>query len=616
MSRKRGQDASSSSGPGPIPHRWLNCPRKASSLIGDDKFIAFKVPLDAKFDSQVGDEYIFNPQMMFSTTKTMKKKLGLWIDLTNTTRYYDRAFVEKMDCKYIKLTCRGHGETPTADIVDLFIKVCSQFIQQNPLHIIGVHCTHGFNRTGFLIVSYLVRELDWSVEAAVAEFAKIRPPGIYKQDYLTELFRLYGDVEDTPQAPILPMWHTESDDTTGEPEAEDNEETEDQAGTSNGEPIKKKRREITQQKATFMDGIPNVKPVADMELAASIQSRIKTLTGFDKSGFPGCQPVSMDRKNLLLLRNPYWVSWKADGTRYMMYIKGAFQVYFIDRDNAVFKIEGVSFVSRRDRSRHLVDTLVDGEMVIDTEPATGKQQPRYLIYDLVSLEGHKTLSQNFRTRYTAIGDEIINPRIEAMKERRIHREREPIGVRRKEFWEVKMTDYLLSDKFKLCHEPDGLIYQPVDTPYTPGPCPSVLKWKPPSLNSVDFRLKIHEENRPGYVRQKIGNLFVGGLTERFSFMKPTKAMKAMDNTIIECRFNRDGPQPHGWVFMRQRTDKSFPNSLKTAQAVCESINEPVTNDYLIGFISTDAPSAPIPDRSVALTTMAPPSHPPPQRRPH
>ena len=50
-----------------------------------------------------------------------------------------------------------------------------------------------------------------------------------------------------------------------------------------------------------------------------------------------------------------------------------------------------------------------------------------------------------------------------MKERRIHREREPIGVRRKEFWEVKMTDYLLSDKFKLCHEPDGLIYQPVDT---------------------------------------------------------------------------------------------------------------------------------------------------------
>ena len=26
----------------------------------------------------------------------------------------------------------------------------------------GLHCTHGFNRTGFLIVSYLVEKLDWA----------------------------------------------------------------------------------------------------------------------------------------------------------------------------------------------------------------------------------------------------------------------------------------------------------------------------------------------------------------------------------------------------------------------------------------------------------------------
>ncbi len=33
-----------------------------------------------------------------------------------------------------------------------------------------------------------------------------RPPGIYKQDYLTELFRRYGDPDDTPPAPALPDW--------------------------------------------------------------------------------------------------------------------------------------------------------------------------------------------------------------------------------------------------------------------------------------------------------------------------------------------------------------------------------------------------------------------------
>ena len=33
-----------------------------------------------------------------------------------------------------------------------------------------------------------------------------RPPGIYKQDYLQELFHRYGDVDDTPPAPVLPDW--------------------------------------------------------------------------------------------------------------------------------------------------------------------------------------------------------------------------------------------------------------------------------------------------------------------------------------------------------------------------------------------------------------------------
>lgn len=41
---------------------------------------------------------------------------------------------------------------------------------------------------------------------------KVRPPGIYKQDYLLELFTRYGDAEDTPSAPPLPEWCSESDD--------------------------------------------------------------------------------------------------------------------------------------------------------------------------------------------------------------------------------------------------------------------------------------------------------------------------------------------------------------------------------------------------------------------
>lgn len=59
---------------------------------------------------------------------------------------------------------------------------------------------------GFLIVSYMVDKMDCSVEAALMAFAQARPPGIYKEDYIKELFRRYGDEEDALPAPELPQW--------------------------------------------------------------------------------------------------------------------------------------------------------------------------------------------------------------------------------------------------------------------------------------------------------------------------------------------------------------------------------------------------------------------------
>ncbi|XP_046441142.1 mRNA-capping enzyme-like [Daphnia pulex] len=590
MSRKRNLD----NGPGPIPQRWLHCPRKAFSIVGG-KFLAFKTPLDARYENQIDDEFTFHPEMVFSSAKNMLKlKIGLWIDLTNTSRYYDKNVVEQNACKYVKLECKGHSETPNPETVDLFIKQCTEFISQNPLEIIGVHCTHGYNRTGFLIVSYLVQAMDWSVEAAVNEFSKARPPGIYKEDYIQQLFTLYGDIDDTPPAPALPMWHCEADDDTHikeETEAVDDNKGDDQASCSTNKK-KKPRREVAQDKAKFMEGIPNVKPT-DRDITAKVQSKIKSLTGFTSSGFPGCQPVSMDNINIELMRNqfknPYMVSCKADGTRYMMYIMGQEQVYFIDRDNAVFQIEGVSFFSSHDDKHHLVDTLVDGEMVIDK--ADGMRHPRYLIYDLVSLEGNQICQDNFSIRYSAIEKEIIEPRVVAMNSGRIIREeREPIGIEQKEFRPVAATSTLLEEMFmrQLQYEADGLVFQPIQEPYKAGQCSSVLKWKPPSHNSVDFRLKIEIDNRPGMLRKRIGNLYVGGKNDTpFATMKATKEMVPLDNKIIECRYEKMNNGGEGkWVFMRVRTDKSFPNSYHTATAVLRSISEPVTKEMLENFIKS------------------------------
>ena len=90
----------------------------------------------------------------------------------------------------------------------------------------------------------------------------------------------------------------------------------------------------------------------------------------------------MDRNNIENLRDyPYKVSWKADGTRYMMLIDGKdkvwrislqrrhlgscssfylLQIFFVDRDNCVFQVSNLTFLHRKMPHKHISDTLLDG----------------------------------------------------------------------------------------------------------------------------------------------------------------------------------------------------------------------------------------------------------------
>lgn len=59
---------------------------------------------------------------------------------------------------------------------------------------------------------------------------------------------------------------------------------------------------------------------------------------------------------------------------------------------------------------------------------------------------------------------------------------------------------VLSSIPHLKHENDGLVFTPVQVPYKPGTCSKLLKWKPPELNTVDFKLHVqtNAEMKPVY----------------------------------------------------------------------------------------------------------------------
>ncbi|XP_015787487.1 mRNA-capping enzyme [Tetranychus urticae] len=554
-----------------LPPRWLKCPRR-SDLIAD-KFVAIKTPLDDNYKDLMNPGQFWTPEMALRSFKTDNVNIGLWIDLTNTSRFYNKEIIEKKDVKYVKIQCRGHGECPSPEQTRTFVNICSNFFSSQPMKKILVHCTHGFNRTGFLVCAYLVERQDWSIEASVNEFSKCRKPGIYKGDYLKELFDKYGDVEDTPDPPQLPSWCYDEED------ADDDVVNNGNTGSSSGS----SRRDSIKSNATFMEGISGVSP-ADPKIWHEIQRKCKDMCEWHGSNFPGSQPVSLDFKNIHLLKQKnYLVSWKADGTRYMMLIDGEDRIYFIDRDNAVFQARGIRFPKRKDLNGHLSNTLLDGEMIIDEHQ--GQKTPRYLIYDIIRFENQEVGKMKFDVRLVCIKREIINPREEAKRAGIIDRAREPFGIRQKEFWPIHSTKALFGASFtqQLSHEIDGLIFQPLEDPYRAGQCPESLKWKPETHNSIDFKAQIYTVTKVAQLTEKYLNLYVGRCTEPFSQMKYSKEFKDLNGKIIECTWDYDKKT---WKFMRVRTDKSFPNSLDTANAVMETILRPISKDALLNFIET------------------------------
>ncbi|CAL8113247.1 unnamed protein product [Orchesella dallaii] len=187
MRRNKWQNKNNALG---IPQGWVGCPPMATGFV-DDRFFVFKTPLKPELNTKVPQPDRFNSESIFQQLQQMNdSKIGLWIDLTNTDRYYDATHIRKLGIQYEKLSCEGHGRPPSRYVIYEFCNLVQYFFRRNYRDYVAVHCTHGFNRTGFLICCYLIRCRKFSAAEAVEEFAKHRRPGIYRQSYINELFMM------------------------------------------------------------------------------------------------------------------------------------------------------------------------------------------------------------------------------------------------------------------------------------------------------------------------------------------------------------------------------------------------------------------------------------------
>ncbi|KAI9369272.1 mRNA capping enzyme, guanylyltransferase subunit [Aspergillus egyptiacus] len=354
---------------------------------------------------------------------------------------------------------------------------------------------------------------------------------------------------------------------------------------------------------------------AEPELADQFRREVAELLGRKSLSFPGAQPVSFARRHLAeLQREDYYVCEKTDGIRCLMYFARGDPDsdnpeihYLIDRKNDYRYVPNLHFPMPSDptfQDFH-VDTLVDGELVNDTYE-DGTQQLKYLVFDCLVLDGQSLMHRTLDKRLAYFKEMVLKPYnalYERYPEEKQHRAFTVEDKSTQFSYGIEMMFREIIPKVKKIHGNDGLIFTCRSTPYRIGTDEHILKWKPPSENTIDFRLRLEfpilepdsedeadgiTEPYPDYDTQPIFHLFVLLNDREYQpfgemFVTPSewddlKALQVpLDDAIVECSKDENGY----WRFHRVRDDKADANHISTVEKVLESIEDRVTEEDLI-----------------------------------
>ncbi|CEL93191.1 unnamed protein product [Vitrella brassicaformis CCMP3155] len=156
--------------------------------------VPHKVPLKKTFDQAIpAYDDRFYPADLIKHMASSVAPLSAIIDLCDTKRYYDACTFEDSGVKHHKMAVKGR-ETPSRGDTEAFCVMVDSIRRDwtasnspSPC-VIAIHCTHGVNRTGYFVVSYLCLRCNMTLDNALSTFEQHRGHPIHR-DYLLEGLR-------------------------------------------------------------------------------------------------------------------------------------------------------------------------------------------------------------------------------------------------------------------------------------------------------------------------------------------------------------------------------------------------------------------------------------------
>jgi len=269
----------------------------------------------------------------------------------------------------------------------------------------------------------------------------------------------------------------------------------------------------------------------------------------DASRFPGCQPVSIERKHFPILRNnEYVVCEKTDGERHMF-------VSFWNVCAIVDRRMRVRIVNANVSRKAYEGTVLDGELVGD----------KFMVYDALVVNGVTVGQFDLLTRLEHV-EKFIKTCI-PMKS-------DDIRLKLKEFYAINDFEEFARDRLPNVEEDtDGVVFTPVTDEVRKGTHERMFKWKPRSKNTVDFQMERDGESWRLYVQDR------GKLVYECSIPRGEHGDRPWyeDGAIVECEYVTD-ETPMWWRPLKRRNDKTHPNNRRTLFRTIVNIKEDIQLD--------------------------------------
>jgi len=172
--------------------KWANY-ESTGEPVGGSKFLPMKTPMSLEIMDNWSLEQpplhkLTIPELLESQRKK-NRRVGMIIDLANHECLYADDLPRSIEYAHVQLVAKV---LPSVDAICKVQEVSQEFWSRKPDEYIAIHCAYGFNRTGFVLCSYLCQAMGLSVEEALETFASARPPGVKHEKFVQALFERYG----------------------------------------------------------------------------------------------------------------------------------------------------------------------------------------------------------------------------------------------------------------------------------------------------------------------------------------------------------------------------------------------------------------------------------------